>query len=227
MRNELETAFSEYKKGSFDSFQFLFERFKNPIYKLSLSKVRSTYDSMDILNSTFERLHITRSLYLSHFEIHRWIFVITLSEIHRHLNHSPRVSFEMKSDHDFKKQDFERGFEDALTTSLKQMDDEKEAELSIRFLDGLAFEEIATRLKILKSDESEIPNEAWLEDWKAFRDQLEAANEKSTTMKLALNPDLESRIQNDLRKRLLFSGRKILSLLIFSILSLILANYFF
>lgn len=148
--------FEQYRSGAIQSFEALYERYKAAVYQLILEHTDSAYEAGQILQRIFFKVHTLRSLINRKHQFSQWLFVISLSEINRALNDSPMVSFSesIESLQLLEPQKIKKAsdFSSHLRETFSALSDEELKLLHMRFIDGLAFEEIAQELGI-SSDE--------------------------------------------------------------------------
>jgi RNA polymerase sigma factor (sigma-70 family) len=144
-----------YKKGDFLSFSVLFDRYKNAIFNLSLRSVNSETLADAILQKVILRLHLSRHLVDTNHPLKHWIFVITKSEINRVQFDSPLVSFSHGNSEPevFKKAfDEKNEFKDQLNEVYSKLSERQKELLEIKYIDGLAFEEISEKLGVNRNE---------------------------------------------------------------------------
>lgn len=150
-----EELFDSYRKGHLESFEKLFERYRYPVYQLILKHTASQLEANEILQNIFLRVHTLRKRFNGKHQFSQWLFVVSLSEINRALHDSPLVTFsesmqtlELLTP---KQTGQNTGFEDHLKDRVATLSDEEVQLLHMRFIDGLAFEEIAFELGVSRS----------------------------------------------------------------------------
>lgn len=145
-----EKLFDLYRKGHFESFERLFERYRHAVYQLILNHTDSLYEANEILQNIFLKVHVLRKRFTGKHLFSQWLFVISLSEINRSINQSPRVVFSesMRTLEPLDPKSTDQKFSDQLEDRVSTLSDEEIKLLHMRFIDGLAFEEIASELGV-------------------------------------------------------------------------------
>lgn len=204
-----EKLFQKYKRGDFNSFLLLRNRYKQRIFNLAFQKTNSTYRSQEVLSEVFLKLHLTRFMFSKKYSLDQWIYVLTKDEI------EGGVAFtgdQLKTSEEGEPLDFKEN----LKETVEGLSDRDLELMHIRFSDGLALEEIAHLLNLSREDHQVKP---WLSEWEAFKKNTFSQTENSPS----LNPDLERQIQMDLKKIKVLSPIRLIVIGVISLLSLYLA----
>lgn len=106
----------------------------------------------EALQQTFYRLHKWRHKYSSKYRVAQWIFIVAKSEINRLSQKSSKISFleEATSMELLSQNDLEASisFREQLAKTQEGLKPEETQLLHMRFIDGLAFEEMAEELNL-------------------------------------------------------------------------------
>jgi len=112
--------------------------------------------SEEALQQTFYRVHKWRHKYSPKYQVAQWIFIIAKSEINRMSQKSSKVSFleEATSMELLSQNDLEASisFREQLAQTQSELSEEETQLLHMRFIDGLAFEEMAEELDLNPSN---------------------------------------------------------------------------
>ncbi|MAV91039.1 MAG: hypothetical protein CL676_06430 [Bdellovibrionaceae bacterium] len=145
-----EILYADYLQGDVGAFEELFERYKPRILKLAEKRLRSNEQAEEALQQTFYRLHSWRHKYQSRFKVAQWVFVIARSEIQKLSQNQNLLRFsediqsmELVSQNTL---DTSIEFKERLAQTQKDLTEEELDLLHMRFIDGLAFEEISEHL---------------------------------------------------------------------------------
>jgi RNA polymerase sigma factor (sigma-70 family) len=147
-----ERLMSNYLNGSVSAFEELYRRHRQRVLEMALRHTGDPPHSEQIVQMVFKRFHKTRLRHELRYSVSHHLFVITRHEIMQFLKRTRRFNPEEWADPagaPKRPADAEpMEFSQEVKRQMEQLTPEAMDSLSIRFQDGLAFEEIAHKLGI-------------------------------------------------------------------------------
>ena len=139
-----------YQNGDYAAFTELYQRYAKRVYGFIHSKITSLEDSADLTQTVFLKVHHSRSRYSDKYPFVSWVFTITrniLIDHYRKKKDSP-LSLEKEwflVDPSSIKED-ENELLTQAKTAIETLNREQRGILSLRFDEGLSFDEISQKL---------------------------------------------------------------------------------
>jgi RNA polymerase sigma-70 factor (ECF subfamily) len=144
-----------YQLGDESAFRELYKRHAGRVFSFIKSKSKDDAFAWDVFQSTFMKLHKSRSLYKSKFQFLPWLFTICRSEIIDAFRKNSLRKEDLVSD--VEKQQAYVSSEDA---DLSELSTDQRKIIEMRYKDDLSFEEIAAHLRTSPTNARKIVSRA-------------------------------------------------------------------
>lgn len=132
------------------AFEELYSRYFERMLKLAKKRLAQNEKAQEAVQNTFFRLHSWRHKYNPKYLVAQWVFVILRSEINKVLKDPHALTFDEKPLHlltlSQNSPEESIGFKEQLSQIESQLSQEEMDLLHMRYIDGLAFEEISDLL---------------------------------------------------------------------------------
>lgn len=137
-----ERLMKNYLVGAISAFEELYRRHRQRVYHMALHHLQDPIRAESATQRVFFKLHQKRHRYDSRFSLLQWLFVIARLEI--------LETKEWTEDVELMRNPSDQGFQEQMDQQLAQLSEQKAELLHMKFVDGLAFEEIAALLRELR-----------------------------------------------------------------------------
>lgn len=141
-----EELMQAYQNGEVAAFNLLYDRYSHKVYAYLSKRLFDPSEREDLFQAVFLKLHKSKELYDSNRSFAPWIFTICRTTLLDHFRHKkPEVPFDEKKAQISEEQDLDSAL--SFSEALKELTEEQQNLLKMRYGDGLEFSQIARILK--------------------------------------------------------------------------------
>jgi RNA polymerase sigma-70 factor (ECF subfamily) len=137
-----------YLEGDEGAFRELYRRYKAKVFGFLCSKVDArTAD--ELFQTTFMKLHRSRTMYDPHQPLAAWLFAICRNVLHDYYRQNARQVPRADTDVEMialETQDNVSGRDLALETAIASLPEKQQSAIRMRYTDGMEFDEMAEQL---------------------------------------------------------------------------------
>lgn len=127
-------------ENAYAAFLELYSRYNGKVYSFLKKKTKNAFDSEDLLQKVFIKIHESKHLYKEKYKFEQWLFVIARTQVLDHFRASTRYKNRIEKN-ELYEQDIKIENENQIPWSALE-EDQKEL-LELKFLDELSYQEIS------------------------------------------------------------------------------------
>ena len=143
--NSDEELMKGYQTGDSVAFDILYHRHKARLFGFLMKRLGNRFESEEVFQSVFSKLHQSRRLYDPNFRFSPWLFTITQSVLKDHLRKKKRSLEDSVGDIAEELSSLEP--EVQTTPNLEPLDERQRLAVEMRYGQDLSFNEIAEKLQ--------------------------------------------------------------------------------
>lgn len=137
-----------YANGSYEAFEFLFQRYSKRTYGYFIGKIKNSPDADELQQLLFLKMHSSKHLFQKKYKFEQWLFVIARTVLIDFLRKNKKIylteSIDEKEYILFQGTNAEEIND--IETHLENLSLKEQEILKLRYVDELTFKEIAERL---------------------------------------------------------------------------------
>lgn len=125
---------------AYAAFNELYNRYSQRVFNFINKKIKNSFDSEDLLQKIFIKIHETKHQYKSKYKFEQWLFVIARSQVLDHFRAVKRYDERLKN---VELKEVNKNENEIEADFLSKLDQDQHELLSMKFIDDLSYQEIS------------------------------------------------------------------------------------